>query len=147
MFARNGAIFLLCSDGINVLDEILNVCQWTYKLLMRRGLFPRSKMAPKKRKVDDSSNEAKDTTPESTEIRDKYFTWTDEETALLLKVAISYKTEKTTEGKDWESVKTRYEVYSNFTSKDIQNQTKENPNTFQTRKIRMYLTKKKSLQS
>lgn len=75
---------------------------------MRRGLFPRSKMAPKKRKVDDSDNEAKDTTPESTEIRDKYFTWTDEETALLLKVAISYKTEKTTEGKDWESVKTRY---------------------------------------
>ena len=109
MFARNRAIFLLCSDGINVLDEILNVCQWTYKLLMRRGLFPRSKMAPKKRKVDDSGNEAKDTTPESTEIREKYFTWTDEETALLLKVAISYKTEKTTEGKDWESVKTRYE--------------------------------------
>ena len=50
---------------------------------MRRGLFPRSKMALKKRKVDDSGNEAKDTTPESTE-RDKYFTWTDEETALLL---------------------------------------------------------------
>ena len=51
-----------------------NVCLWTYKLLMRRGLFPRSKMAPKKRKVDDSGNEAKDTTPDSTE-RDKYFTW------------------------------------------------------------------------
>ena len=73
---------------------------------MRRGLFPRSKMPPRKRKVDDNGNEDKDTTPESTE-RDKYFTWTDEETALLLKVAISYKTEKTTEGKDWESVKTR----------------------------------------
>ena len=62
---------------------------------MRRGLFPRSKMAPKKRKADNSGNEARDTTPESPE-RDKYFTWTDEETALLLKVAISYKTEKTT---------------------------------------------------
>ena len=72
---------------------------------MNRGLFPRSKMAPKKRKVDGSGNEAKDATPES----DKYFTWTDEETTLLLKVAISYKTEKTSEGKDWDSVKTRYE--------------------------------------
>ena len=50
---------------------------------MCRGLFPRSKMAPKKRKVDDSCNEAKDTTPESTE-RDKYFTWTDEEMNFYL---------------------------------------------------------------
>ena len=33
-------------------------------------------------------------------------------------------------------------IYSNFTLKDIQNQTKVNPNTFQTRKIGMYLTKK-----
>ncbi|XP_074614054.1 uncharacterized protein LOC141873876 [Acropora palmata] len=70
-------------------------------------------MAPKKRKVDDSGNEAKDTKPESTE-RDKYFTWTDEETALLLKVAISYKTEKTTEGKDWESVKTSSTLQNGF---------------------------------
>ena len=51
------------------------------------------------------SDNGKDSTPDS----DKYFTWTDEETTLLLHVASSYKTDKTTEGKDWESVRTRYE--------------------------------------
>ena len=46
---------------------------------------------------------------ESTAESDKYFTWTDEETSLLLHVASSYKTDKTTEGKDWQSVRTKYE--------------------------------------
>ena len=39
----------------------------------------------------------------------EYFTWTDEETALLLNVALSYKNEKTCEGEEWESIRTRYE--------------------------------------
>lgn len=108
MFTRNRAIILFRSDGINVPGEILNAGQWAYKLLMRKGFFQRSKMAPKKRKAgaDDNNNS---TEPETTDTETKYFTWTDEETALLLKVAISYKTQKTTEGKDWESVKTRYD--------------------------------------
>ena len=39
----------------------------------------------------------------------EYFTWTDEETALLLNVALLYKNEKTCEGEEWESIRTRYE--------------------------------------
>lgn len=39
----------------------------------------------------------------------EYFTWTDEETALLLNVALSYKNENTCEGEEWESIRTRYE--------------------------------------
>ncbi|CAH3036014.1 unnamed protein product [Pocillopora meandrina] len=39
----------------------------------------------------------------------EYFAWTDEETALLLNVALSYKNEKTCEGEEWESIRTRSE--------------------------------------
>ena len=62
-------------------------------------------MASRTRKVNNGSNNGKDSTPDS----GKYFTWPDEETTLLLHVASSYKTDKTTEGKDWESVRTKYE--------------------------------------
>ena len=56
------------------------------------------KMASRKRKANSDG---------STD--NEYFTWTDEETALLLNVALSYKNEKTCEGKEWESIRTRYE--------------------------------------
>eukprot|EP00112_Aurelia_sp_Birch-Aquarium-sp1_P016380 Seg3708.3 transcript_id=Seg3708.3/GoldUCD/mRNA.D3Y31 product="hypothetical protein" protein_id=Seg3708.3/GoldUCD/D3Y31 len=39
----------------------------------------------------------------------KTFSWTDEETSLLLQVVIDYKASKTAAGLDWETVKTRYE--------------------------------------
>jgi hypothetical protein len=56
------------------------------------------KMSPKKRKVDDAETD-----------HEKYFTWTDEEQSMLLHVTASYKTDKATEGVDWESIRTRYE--------------------------------------
>ena len=39
----------------------------------------------------------------------KMFTWIDEVTALLLKVALDNKTTKLSEGKDWETVRSKYE--------------------------------------
>ena len=39
----------------------------------------------------------------------KTFSWTDEETSLLLQVVIDYKASKTATGLDWETVKNRYE--------------------------------------
>ena len=35
--------------------------------------------------------------------------WTDEETALLLKVVLDYKTTKLTEGKGWETIRSKYD--------------------------------------
>ena len=35
----------------------------------------------------------------------KIFTWSDEETALLLHVTLAYKTAKISEGKDWETIR------------------------------------------
>ena len=37
------------------------------------------------------------------------FTWTDEETALLLRVVMEYKIYKMEGGSDWETVKQKYE--------------------------------------
>ena len=56
------------------------------------------KMASRKRKANSDG---------STD--NEYFAWTDEETALLLNVALSYKNEKTCEGEEWESIRTRSE--------------------------------------
>ena len=43
------------------------------------------------------------------------FSWTDEETELLLAVALKYKTEKAASGVDWESVRTKREdIFSKF---------------------------------
>ena len=37
------------------------------------------------------------------------FVWTDDESELLLSVTLQYKVQKTTEGVDWESVRSKYE--------------------------------------
>ena len=43
------------------------------------------------------------------------FSWTDEETELLLAAALEYKTEKAASGVDWESVRTKHEdIFSKF---------------------------------
>ena len=39
---------------------------------------------------------------------EKVFSWTEEETALLLKVALEYKTAKLAEGKDWQTIRAKY---------------------------------------
>ncbi len=39
----------------------------------------------------------------------KIFTWSDEETALLLHVTLAYKTTKISEGKDWETIRSKYD--------------------------------------
>ena len=40
---------------------------------------------------------------------EKVFSWTEEETALLLKVALEYKTAELAEGKDWQTIRAKYE--------------------------------------
>ena len=52
---------------------------------------------------------SKNTSTGSSKKADKNFTWTDEETALLLQVIIDYKSSKAALGLDWESVKSKYE--------------------------------------
>ena len=43
------------------------------------------------------------------------FSWTDDETELLLAVALEYKTEKAASGVDWKSVRTKHEdIFSKF---------------------------------
>ena len=43
------------------------------------------------------------------------FSWTEEETALLLKVVLDYKVSKLAGGQDWETVRTKYEdIMSKF---------------------------------
>ncbi len=37
------------------------------------------------------------------------FSWTDEESALLLQIIIDYKSNKTALGLDWETIKSKYE--------------------------------------
>ena len=71
-----------------------------YHVNMRRSILF-SVMAPKRKAADVKENYSTDT--------EKYFTWTDEEVSLLLQIATAYKTEKSNEGKDWESIKSRYE--------------------------------------
>ena len=61
-------------------------------------------MAPKKAK--------------SIEEGDKAFSWTDDELSLLLKVILDYKAYRASNGKDWETVKRKYEDMKVF-SKDI----------------------------
>ena len=71
-----------------------------YHVNMRRPILF-SVMTPKRKAADDEENDSNDT--------EKYFTWTDEEVSLLLQIATAYKNEKINEGKDWESIKSRYE--------------------------------------
>ena len=40
------------------------------------------------------------------------FSWTEEETALLLKVVLDYKTAKLAGGQDWENMRTKYDGIS-----------------------------------
>ena len=45
----------------------------------------------------------------------KMFIWSDEETALLLKITLEYKTSRSADGQDWETVPSKYEdIYKNF---------------------------------
>ena len=62
---------------------------------MRRIQVEAFKMAPKKAK--------------SIEEGDKAFSWTGDELSLLLKVIIDYKAYQASNGKDWETVKKKYE--------------------------------------
>ena len=40
---------------------------------------------------------------------EKVFSWMEEETALLLKVALECKTAKLAEGKNWQTIRAKYE--------------------------------------
>ena len=43
------------------------------------------------------------------------FIWSDEETALLLKITLEYKTSRLADGQDWETVRSKYEdLYKKF---------------------------------
>ena len=44
-------------------------------------------------------------------LKSKDFIWTDEKSALILKVVQECKTGKTTSGLDWETVRTKYSNY------------------------------------
>ena len=45
----------------------------------------------------------------------EYFTWTDDETELLLNLTLEYKTEKSTESIDWESIRSKYsDIHERF---------------------------------
>ena len=63
---------------------------------MRRIHVEAFKMAPKKAK--------------SIEEGDKAFSWMEDELSLLLKVIIDYEAYQASNGKDWETVKRKYEV-------------------------------------
>lgn len=41
--------------------------------------------------------------------RKEDFVWTDDECELLLSVALQYKVQKSSEGIDWESIKSKYD--------------------------------------
>ena len=45
----------------------------------------------------------------ATNITKKLFVWTEEETALLLKIVLDYKTAKYAAGQDWETIRSKYE--------------------------------------
>ena len=66
------------------------------------------KMASRKRKANSDG---------STD--NEYFTWTDEETALLLNVALSYKMRKRARGKNGNRYEQGMRNYKNFSLKDI----------------------------
>ena len=82
------------------ISPVESVFSAIYHVNMRRSILF-SVMAPKRKAADVKENDFTDT--------EKYFTWTDEEVSLLLQIATAYKNEKTNEGKDWESIKSRYE--------------------------------------
>ena len=57
-----------------------------------------------------ASNQSKSTPKEAEKKVEKInFVWTDEETALHIKIIIDYKAAKANLGLDWETVKMRYE--------------------------------------
>ena len=66
-----------------------------YQLSMHRIHVETFKMAPKK--------------AESIEEGDKAFSWTGDESSLLLKVIIDYKAHQASKGKDWETAKRKHE--------------------------------------
>ena len=41
----------------------------------------------------------------------KFFSWTEEETALLLKVALEHKTAKLAEGKSWQTIRANTSIW------------------------------------
>ena len=47
--------------------------------------------------------------PKKQPAKDKSFSWTDEETALMMRIVIDYKAFKSQLGLDWETVKNKYE--------------------------------------
>ena len=50
-----------------------------------------------------------DRSQEGDKVVDKNFIWTEEETALLMKVVLDYKAAKFSLGLDWETIRNRYE--------------------------------------
>ena len=45
----------------------------------------------------------------TTDKNEKNFTWSDEKTALLMRIIIDYKATKALSGLDWETIKNRYD--------------------------------------
>ena len=57
-----------------------------------------------------SNQRQSESVPKTAEKTEKdNFVWTDEETALLVKIIIDYKAAKSNLGLDWETVRMRYE--------------------------------------
>ena len=95
--------FIFCLHGTGYLRSYSEPAVFfsaIYHVNMRRSILF-SVMAPKRKAADVKENYSTDT--------EKYFTWIDGEVSLLRQIATAYKTEKTNEGKDWESIKSRYE--------------------------------------
>ena len=57
--------------------------------------------------VNQKKSENEKSTPDKS--KSKIFTWTDEESALILQTVLEYKTTKLSSGNDWETVMSKYE--------------------------------------
>ena len=77
-------------------DEIQGNCQSRPGLTIFNRLFSEKNCAEMAKKEGNAS-------------KDTNFTWTDEETTLLIQVVIDYKAAKMAKGLDWETVKTKYD--------------------------------------
>ena len=74
LFAQNHAIFLLCSHGIDVLNEIVTIVSGLTSCTCAQGYFQDPKWQPKRERLTIAAMRSKNMTTESNE-RDTYFTW------------------------------------------------------------------------
>ena len=96
----DGSVFYLCLHGSRSgSDPLLYACVSNSREILN------SEMKVHFQKQKQTTNMA--TAPEK--LRKVQFSWTEEETALLLKVVADYKVSKLSGGQDWETVRTKYD--------------------------------------